>query len=195
MQQETFGQKVARLRKEKGMTQANLAQIMYVTDKAVSKWECDAAYPEITTLPLLAESLGTSVDALLAKTERKSRAFQPRKVLGIFLSILIILLSVFQIVTTRLNHQSWTFDCIQFLVIGGVFWSFQKREWTENGVDSAYKIFIILIGVSMFVWMFLEDIQDTFYAIAGYSIALFGARLMCLPAGRKSRGKYENHSG
>ena len=194
MKPETFGEKVARLRKEKQMTQANLAQIMHVTDKAVSKWECDVAYPEITTLPLLAESLGTSVDALLAKTESKSGTVQPRKVLGIVLSSLIILLSIFQLVTTRLNHESWMFDCIQLLVLGGVFWSFQKREWTENGTDSAFQIFIILIGVSVFIWMFLEDVQDTFNAIAGCSIALLGARLMCLPVGRKSRDKPENQS-
>ena len=194
MQQETFGQKVARLRKEKQMTQANLAQIMHVTDKAVSKWECDVAYPEITTLPLLAESLGTTVDALLSKMERKERTAQPIKLLGISLSILIILLSVFQILTTLLNHESWTFDCIQFLVLGGVFWSFQKREWPENGSDFAYKVFIILVGVSMFVWMFLEDVQDTFYAIAGCSSVLLGARLLCLPVNRQNR-RNPDHQG
>ena len=156
MQPETFGEKVARLRKEKQMTQANLAAIMHVTDKAVSKWECDVAYPEITSLPLLAESLGTTADALLSKTEMVKRPFQPRKFLGIFLSALIVLFSAFEILVTRMNHESWTYDCIQLLVLGGVVWSFQKRDWTESGMDFAYKILIIFVGITLCVWMLLD---------------------------------------
>lgn len=61
----TLGRKIAQLRKEKGMTQLELAGLMGVTDKAVSKWERDLSYPDITTLPRLAEVLGVSVDELL----------------------------------------------------------------------------------------------------------------------------------
>ena len=61
----TLGRKIAQLRKEKGMTQLELAGLMGVTDKAVSKWERDLSYPDITTLPRLAEVLGVCVDELL----------------------------------------------------------------------------------------------------------------------------------
>ena len=47
------------------MTQLELAGLMGVTDKAVSKWERDLSCPDITTLPRLAEVLGVSVDELL----------------------------------------------------------------------------------------------------------------------------------
>ena len=97
--EETFGEKVARLRKEKQMTQAKLAAIMHVTDKAVSKWECDIAYPDITSLPCLASSLGITVDELLLRTTKARKSFQPRSFLGILLSAIIVLLSVFQITT------------------------------------------------------------------------------------------------
>jgi len=187
MKPETFGEKVARLRKEKQMTQANLAAIMHVSDKAVSKWECDVAYPEITSLPLLAESLGTTVDVLLSKTEMVKRPFQPRKLLGIFLSALIILLSVFEILVTRINHESWAFDCIQLLVLAGVVWSFQKRDWTESGMDFAYKIFIIFVGITFCVWMLLDGAGDIMYVIPGVSLSLFGARLLCMPASKTGR--------
>jgi len=192
MKPETFGEKVARLRKEKHMTQATLAAIMHVTDKAVSKWECDVAYPEITTLPLLAESLGTTVDELLSKAETAKRPFRPRKILGVLLSALIILLSVFEILVTRINHESWAFDCVQLLVLGGVVWSFQKREWTESGMDFAYKIFVIFVGITFCVWMLLDGAGDIMYVIPGVSLAMFGARLLCLPASKKDPQKQEN---
>lgn len=71
MQKETFGGKVASLRKEKGMTQLELAQKMGVTDKAVSKWERDLSLPDVSSLPRLAEMLDVSVEELLqAKTAR-----------------------------------------------------------------------------------------------------------------------------
>lgn len=69
MTKQTFDSTIAALRKEKGMTQLELAQSMGVTDKAVSKWERNLSFPDVASLPRLAEQLGVSVDELLeAKT-------------------------------------------------------------------------------------------------------------------------------
>ena len=65
MTKQTFGATISTLRKEKGMTQLDLARQMGVTDKAVSKWERDLSFPDVTSLAKLAEVLGTSVDELL----------------------------------------------------------------------------------------------------------------------------------
>ena len=61
----TLGARIAALRKEKGMTQLELAQQMGVTDKAVSKWERDLSCPDINTVPRLAEVLGVSLEDLM----------------------------------------------------------------------------------------------------------------------------------
>lgn len=65
MKKQTFGAMLAVLRKEKGMTQLELAEQMGVTDKAVSKWERDLSFPDVTSLPRLAEILEVSVDELM----------------------------------------------------------------------------------------------------------------------------------
>ena len=65
MKQQTFGATVAALRKERGMTQLELAEQMGVTDKAVSKWERDLSLPDTASLPKLAETLGVTVDELM----------------------------------------------------------------------------------------------------------------------------------
>lgn len=73
MEKKTRGAMIAALRKDKGMTQLELAEKMGVTDKAVSKWERDVACPDVTSLPRLAELLGVSVDELMqGQTEKKS---------------------------------------------------------------------------------------------------------------------------
>jgi len=70
MTNKTMGELISALRKEKGMTQKELADQLNITDKAVSKWERNVSSPDISTIPHLAELLGVSTDELLnAKTE------------------------------------------------------------------------------------------------------------------------------
>lgn len=59
------GQFIAKKRKDKKMTQSELAELLQVTDKAISRWETGEGYPEVTILPKLAYTLGVSVDELL----------------------------------------------------------------------------------------------------------------------------------
>ena len=65
MNNQTFGATIAALRKAQGMTQLELAEKMGVTDKAVSKWERDLSFPDVSSLPKLAEIFGVSVDELM----------------------------------------------------------------------------------------------------------------------------------
>ena len=63
---------IATLRKEKKLTQAEVAEMMGVTDKAVSKWERDLSFPDINSIPKLAEIFEVSVDDLMqVKTNTK----------------------------------------------------------------------------------------------------------------------------
>lgn len=60
-----FGAFVAQLRKEKGYTQKELAERLFLSDKAVSKWETGASIPDTALLVPLAELLEVSVTELL----------------------------------------------------------------------------------------------------------------------------------
>lgn len=60
-----IGAFIARVRVEKGWTQRELAGRIHVTDKAVSKWERGAGYPDISIVPALAGALGVSETELL----------------------------------------------------------------------------------------------------------------------------------
>ena len=60
-----FGQFLSQLRREKGWTQKDLAERLYVSDKAVSKWERGLSLPDVALLLPLAGALGVSVMELL----------------------------------------------------------------------------------------------------------------------------------
>ena len=77
----TFGSYIRSLRTQNGMTQAQLADRLCVTDKAVSKWERDLSYPDITLFPRLADLLGVTVDDLLRESKNGG---QPSRLLQIF---------------------------------------------------------------------------------------------------------------
>ena len=62
---EKFGEFLAELRKEKGIKQKELAEKLYVSDKAVSKWETGHSIPDVSLLVPLAEILGVTVTELL----------------------------------------------------------------------------------------------------------------------------------
>lgn len=68
-----FGAFVAERRREKRMTQAELAAKLHVTDKAVSRWERGLGFPDINTLEPLADALELSVLELM-KSERMNEA-------------------------------------------------------------------------------------------------------------------------
>ena len=63
---ETLGRRIARLRLARTATQERLAKELNVSPQAVSKWENDINYPDISLLPDLARFLGISVDELLS---------------------------------------------------------------------------------------------------------------------------------
>ena len=87
------------------MTQAELAERMGVTDKAVSKWERDISFPDINTIPKLAEIFNVSVDELMqVKTNAKKNTLGENisnivdvvlKGISLAMGIAIVVLSLF----------------------------------------------------------------------------------------------------
>lgn len=65
-----LGSFIAQMRKENHLTQAQLAEKLHVTDKAVSRWERGLGYPDMATMEPLAQALGISLTELMM-AERK----------------------------------------------------------------------------------------------------------------------------
>jgi len=72
MDPQKFGAFLVQLRKEKNMTQAELARHLQVTDKAVSRWERGLGFPDINTLEPLAQTLGITVVELMQSRKQEA---------------------------------------------------------------------------------------------------------------------------
>lgn len=64
-----LNEKLLELRKQKGLTQAELAEILFVSRTAVSKWESGRGYPSIDSLKAIAKFFGITIDELLSGEE------------------------------------------------------------------------------------------------------------------------------
>ena len=74
-----FGHFLAQLRREKGMTQKELAATLYVSDKAVSKWERGLSVPDISLLVPLAEQLNVTHSAAHNPAQNIAASFVGRQ--------------------------------------------------------------------------------------------------------------------
>lgn len=66
MEQKTMGPLLTKLRKERGLTQQQMADTLHISPQAVSKWERNLGCPDVTLLPVLSETFGVSMEHLLS---------------------------------------------------------------------------------------------------------------------------------
>ena len=86
MAYKSMGEIISTLRREKGMTQKDIADKLGITDKAVSKWERDIAFPDTATIPKLAEILDINVEELM---QAKAVPINGHKGAGYLLNIIL----------------------------------------------------------------------------------------------------------
>ena len=110
----SLGNKIYALRKAKGLSQNELAELLQVSRQAISKWETDAAVPELDKLILICDHFGISLDELTGREEKQtstgsdsvsngSTAFTTQKIVGYILlavSLIGLLLSMLLIADT-----------------------------------------------------------------------------------------------
>ena len=160
-----FGALIAELRKEKGLTQKDLAQRLFISDKAVSKWETGASIPDTALLMPLAELLGVTVTELLlcrrgpqeplnagqvetlvqsALQYSAEETTRPRvrreRVIGFFLCLLAACAEVFLLWRGGLLPESlWVVELLSAF-FGGYFWLAARERlpayYDENRISS-----------------------------------------------------------
>ena len=69
-----IGENIKRLRAEKGITQEELADLLFVSFQTVSKWERNISYPDVEIIPAIANYFGVTIDELMGNSKVKEEA-------------------------------------------------------------------------------------------------------------------------
>lgn len=146
MDAKRFGAFIAALRKEKSLTQRELAERLHVTDKAVSRWERGVGFPDIGTIEPLADALGVSVLELM-RCERLDGAAVDREAeasaLGEFSR-----LAERQRRTER--KKSAALYGVLFCVLSAVLLA--ARHWVPDSGRLLLWLLIAALGIPGLVW-------------------------------------------
>lgn len=138
MDAKVFGAFIAECRKEKNMTQADLAMKLNVTDKAVSRWERGIGFPDISTIEPLASALEISVLELMKSEKIMSNEVTKEEATGIISDTLNVaklqrrqerknalcilgVIAVIVIFVLFLDSMQWQVDALIFTGAGVVF--------------------------------------------------------------------------
>ena len=120
MKKQSFGAMIAAMRKEQGMTQLELAEKMGVTDKAVSKWERDLSFPDVNSIPRLAEIFDVTVDEIMqvkSGSKENGKANRISKIVDIVLKYIALATGI-DVVVLSLIDTIEAKDAIIMLGIG-----------------------------------------------------------------------------
>lgn len=164
-----IGNNIAACRKRCGFTQAELADKLNYSDKAVSKWERGDSLPDVLTLVLLAQQLGVTVNDLIgndtsapvqevyAKPVRRVN----KRVIQMLASLLVwtVALLLYVILSTLNIHKSWM-GFVYAIPVNAIVLLCLRSAWHK------YQLNHLL--VSLIVWGALFSIYATFWVFAGF---------------------------
>lgn len=144
MDQNKSGKFIARLRKEKNMTQEQLAEKMGVSINAVSKWERGLSFPDVSLLKKLCKELGTSVEELINGEEDKSEEAKERAIINVVKSKnkekkknkIIIIISII---------------LIAIIIVASIFFYKNKENELEKYYERNYQMSFVARDVEAFL--------------------------------------------
>ena len=141
MDQTKIGKFIAALRKEQGLTQAQLGEKLGVTNKTISRWENGNYMPDVEMLSLLSKEFGVSINELISGERLLSEDF--RKVADSNL-------------VTALNNSTFTLkEKIAFF----------KKKWLHEHI--AAIILCVAAWVGLIIWLTLKLRGNDSYALLG----------------------------
>jgi transcriptional regulator with XRE-family HTH domain len=143
MDNKKVGNFISTMRKSLRFTQQEMAEILGVTNKAVSKWETGEGYPEITIVPAIAEILGVTVDELLKGEKSKSQKLEPAssessKQCEYLLDKAVLEFKNAHIITTGIS-------------VLGIVLSFIIAFSTPYRSSSVFGIILVVLSISVFL--------------------------------------------
>ena len=182
----TFGIFLSEQRKAKGFTQRELAEKLFVSDKAVSKWERGMSMPDISLLMPLAEILDVSVTELLeGKKMDQSGEIKTEEVENIVKKALALSEETPEKNIERRRKRLWVFGaCVLITIIELTAAMWLLAETGRRNIFSDFRGILItealLLAFGVYFWFFIKEKLPSYYdenKINAYSDGVFRLNL------------------
>lgn len=179
---EQFGQFIAILRKEKGLTQKELAQQLFISDKAVSKWETGKSIPDITLLIPLSELLEVSVTELLeCRRITQKEAINTEKTEELVKKVIGLSEEETYFFTKKRKKQMIIYLlCFCFSIIE-LFCLFRMEENLGVSINQIFITWILSVGFGCYFWIFMKEKLPSYYDEHKINVYVDGILHMNLP--------------
>ncbi len=157
----TFGEKLKRLRNDNSLTQEQLAEKIFVTRTAISKWETNNGYPSIDSLKAISNLFKTSIDDLISDEDIENKKVLDEKVAKRFYFVAIAFLGItvlFTLLAYFLRQSLFNIGSIIGLV-GYIFFGLlskpkykrlQMRKLIIPYIISRAVVFAVVLGVIIY---------------------------------------------
>ena len=162
----TFAQKLRALRTQAGMTQEQLAEAIYVTRAAISKWETGRGYPGVDSLKLIAQTFGVSIDELISEDDvQAKRMLDAKKSKVLYCAAVAMLLGafVFAALVYALGQPLWYIGAAACVLGYMAFAVSATDEYARIAGRAGYdlkrrlaRIFAIVLIIAIIVFSSLE---------------------------------------
>ena len=147
MTENSFGKTLAKLRKERKLTQQELADLLHVTNKTISKWETNTTAPDIDTLKRISQVLNVPVDVLLGNSKLTIPGNNKHKItkkkIVLILSLLLVSIFLIYYLASNFTLNTKSYSLIsgddRFEIVGNI---------STKG-NNSYYLSIIMKGINV----------------------------------------------
>ena len=170
-----FNEKLQELRKQKGLTQEELATRLYVSRTAISKWESGRGYPNIESLKAIAKLFSVTVDKLLSTDEILTIAEEDSKrkekhFFDMIYGLLDICIAMLLFLPFFAEKTDSVIQSVSLIALGSV----------QSYLKIAYLIIVIAMIVMGVMALALQNVQTTAWVKSKTTISLILGTILVL---------------
>lgn len=157
----TFGEKLKKLRNDNGLTQEQLAEKIFVTRTAISKWETNNGYPSIDSLKTISNLFGISIDDLISDADVENKKVLDEKIAKrhyfiaiAFLGVTILFTLFAYFLKQPLFNIGGIFGLVGYVLFGifskPKYKRLQMRKHIVPYIISRAVVFVVVLGVIIY---------------------------------------------
>ena len=173
-----FNEKLQQLRSQNNLTQEQLAEQLYVSRTAISKWESGKGYPNIESLKCISKFFSVSIDELLsgeelitlAETENHSNVKKIYNIISGIIDVLVVSCIVLPIYGEPQGNHIYHINLLSNTHLPNI----------DIGIHWAVFLFIIGLGIARLAFIFFK--KESLYRITSKISIVAGVAAICLYA-------------